>query len=161
MGPILVLPAACMRNLGTGQCGPTGYEVMQVICSSRKPVPTPRKRGGALRYAWLRAPPLTTAHAQTRPKKGALDKQPHMRGGFPTRPRWASSAVQMLSGLSLDAQGMTASSLTARHLLDRNQQATTFLHEERAGLKPAPTTISKRDLFRRRCLGVIHLGPGS
>jgi hypothetical protein len=50
-----------------------------VICSSRKPVPTPRKRGGALRYAWLRAPPLREVDAQTRQKKGALDKRPHMK----------------------------------------------------------------------------------
>ena len=45
------------------------------------PVPAPRKRGGALRYAWLRAPPLAKpSHAESS-GCGPLDTRPRMRGG--------------------------------------------------------------------------------
>jgi hypothetical protein len=69
---------------------------MQVICSNRrKPVLAHKTRGGALRSAWLRAPPLPPE--LTKPNHQpieALDPKPHMRVGkgaesaVPTRAVW-------------------------------------------------------------------------
>jgi hypothetical protein len=48
----------------------------------RKPVPERTDRGGTLRYAWLRAPPLHRMQKNTsKPRLGCLTQKPSYEGG--------------------------------------------------------------------------------
>ena len=77
--------AASMRNVGSDQRDPTGYEVMAVSCciNRRKPVPALLDRGGTLRYAWLRAPPRSRSFRKPTKPLGRLTQEAPYEGGQP------------------------------------------------------------------------------
>src|SRR5512143_2296479 len=81
MGLILTrLPRRKHAEGGDGSNGPTGYEVMQLSCRNlRKPI-LDTNPGGALRYAWLRAPPSRHPNPTRIPRTALTYKSPYEGG---------------------------------------------------------------------------------
>ena len=74
---------------------------MSCCINRRKPVPERTDRGGTLRYAWLRAPPLLRMQKITsKPRSGCLTPKPSYEGGqseaCPPPPKSLASMVGTL-----------------------------------------------------------------